>query len=638
MSYLYILFIFILLFLKSNGNYNTLISNQSLESDIHHALRKLPVSKYSRIIFPYENDFKDYVITANFACSTICPIAIVVPQNIKDISIIVKFVYNRIKTHKDIVIISTKGGGHGYTCQSLSFNSILIDLRQFKSIELFDKHENQNNPYIKLGAGLNFKEVLKYLNKHNKYLTLIHGQCTEVGITGFTLHGGVHFGALSEFFGLGCDNIKSLTMISANGSIVELNTNNCSIDSITGDLDACNDLFTSMSGAGSSFGIVVSMSLNLHHISNLSTALSVLTVNASNSTIAANAIISYLNSFSPSVSVTLFGLDAFFKAYLFVAKFAENSINSLIVNDLRNVFNDLCRLDRKTNVKIHFVVEIGWISGNMSSYNNLTTNITQIQSNMQSWLSTFESKEVLTIREWILTSSTWSVPSYDLVWGFGHSYGAASISVDEDNTYIALATALIDYKQHIQIGYCSDCVFVIHKVINGIRGYQTQSSNSFNPFRVNVSLWIELDCGHFHSQRHSWSNCSEYIDDIQRNLDSSIPNGHRLHYPNVPNLVTKDWESQYYGDEGFSRLQLTKDVWDPFNIFSTRQGVYPTSSSNSELHDRSSSYSLLTATGRASACYPSNIVRYKILSAVKGGLLTIFNCFKRILSRIFKLN
>ena len=42
----------------------------------------------------------------------------------------------------------------------------------------------------------------------------------------------------------------------------------------------------------------------------------------------------------------------------------------------------------------------------------------------------------------------------------------------------------------------------------------------------------------------------------------------RFHYPNVPNLHTHMWESQYFSRAGYERLQAIKSIWDREGVFS----------------------------------------------------------------------
>ena len=141
---------------------------------------------------------------------------------------------------------------------------------------------------------------------------------------------------------------------------------------------------------------------------------------------------------------------------------------------------------------------------------------------------------------------------------------------------------------HVQkdTGKCSDCVIVFHRIgenlKNKVSGGDTQGLNdrrvyteSFNPFRQNGSLWVEMDCGHFFPQRDSWPACSRFIDDAQAAFDHSIPLSSKSHYPNVPNLATESWREQYYGAEGYKLLQEVKQVWDPSDVFHHAQSVSP---------------------------------------------------------------
>ena len=227
--------------------------------------------------------------------------------------------------------------------------------------------------------------------------------------------------------------------------------------------------------------------------------------------------------------------------------------------------------------------------------------------------STTPTAIVGTVRNWLLTDGTWSVPSYDLVWGAGHSYGGATIIVDKEYEEITIEQSFERMKLHEnkRTGKCSDCVLVFHRIGEKLRSgnkranpknfieernrrdhvaqinVQSEGSNSrdieiedtdlrfesFNPFRQNGSLWVEIDCGHFYPKRDSWPACSSFISESQKQLDDIVPRNRSAHYPNVPNLNTADWKEQYYGAEGYRFLQKMKYIWDPNNFFYHAQSV-----------------------------------------------------------------
>jgi FAD/FMN-containing dehydrogenase len=110
-------------------------------------------------------------------------------------------------------------------------DGILIDMQNFDHI-----HVSGN--VVNVGAGLTFEKVFKVLNKNDR--TIIHGQCLQVGVVGYTIHGGVHFGSLSNVYGLGSDNVVGVSMVLYNGSVVDIYTNNdnsieCLVDNVIGD-------------------------------------------------------------------------------------------------------------------------------------------------------------------------------------------------------------------------------------------------------------------------------------------------------------------------------------------------------------------------------------------------------------------
>ena len=99
--------------------------------------------------------------------------------------------------------------------------------------------------------------------------------------------------------------------------------------------------------------------------------------------------------------------------------------------------------------------------------------------------------------------------------------------------------------------FCSDCVVVLHRVGEGLALKRTANITSFSQSRSNVSLWSELDCGVFYRQSKNWQACSKWIDETQIALDDAASGFDSFHYPNVPNLATKNWEYAYYSSKTY---------------------------------------------------------------------------------------
>ena len=186
------------------------------------------------------------------------------------------------------------------------------DTRTGDNIVSDDSHDSDSDDFsVTIGTGFTWGEILKYLKSVNKDLITVHGQCTSVGVAGFALHGGVHFGGLSELYGLASDNILGLTAVIANSSAIELTATTCVIDGINVVYsEECRGLFFAFRGAGSSFGIVTSLTLKLHTQPKLFSALSILSLNIEEPSSAQKMISAYMENI-PEEGNLFFSFDFF---------------------------------------------------------------------------------------------------------------------------------------------------------------------------------------------------------------------------------------------------------------------------------------------------------------------------------------
>jgi FAD/FMN-containing dehydrogenase len=141
--------------------------------------------------------------------------------------------------------IAIKGGGHHAAGHASTDGGVLLDLTGLRAIEV-----NPEQRYAVAQAGLTWA--------HFDQVTQAFGlACTGpivsmTGIAGFTLGGG--FGWVHRKIGLGCDSLKSATVVTADGNLVTAN-------------EADNgDLFWGLRGSGWNFGVVTSMEFQLHPI------------------------------------------------------------------------------------------------------------------------------------------------------------------------------------------------------------------------------------------------------------------------------------------------------------------------------------------------------------------------------------
>ena len=377
------------------------IIDKSFELSLSSLFEEYNVSS-SIIFYPNTLEYRNSVKLANQRCEIYCPDIVLLPKTVFDITNVMRMVYFTIVNQNTSISVSVKGGGHSYTCQSMKNDGILVDMQNFDHI-----HVSGN--VVNVGAGLVFKKVFKVLNKNDR--TIIHGQCLDVGIVGFTIHGGVHFGSLSNLYGLGSDNLVGATMVMYNGSIVDVYTNNdnsveCLVDNVIGDNEQCNLLMRGLKGAGSSFGIVTSLDLRLVKSSHLRTALTIITIDTTDLVNADKVFQSYISKFPSEIfSLTFFGLDEYFKAYFFVIKFAKNRLAAM-----QNKFYNLFKKYKATS--IHFIVEVSWVDNSDTA--NPSYKLHPLLKELNKDLELSQSK-LLELRPWFVSTEPWSVPSYESV-------------------------------------------------------------------------------------------------------------------------------------------------------------------------------------------------------------------------------
>ena len=90
-------------------------------------------------------------------------------------------------------------------------------MRQMNKVEIVSPHA------VRLGPGSTWERVLS-LVPPDQY-TLIHGQCTSVGVGGFVLGGGINVVGTSERYGSGAHHVLQYTMVDAKGNILQVQCN-----------------------------------------------------------------------------------------------------------------------------------------------------------------------------------------------------------------------------------------------------------------------------------------------------------------------------------------------------------------------------------------------------------------------------
>eukprot|EP01053_Blabericola_migrator_P006310 Blabericola_migrator_1__6309@NODE_3185_length_1967_cov_4_356842_g1992_i0_p1_GENE_NODE_3185_length_1967_cov_4_356842_g1992_i0NODE_3185_length_1967_cov_4_356842_g1992_i0_p1_ORF_typecomplete_len483_score42_42FAD_binding_4/PF01565_23/1_2e34BBE/PF08031_12/7_5e05_NODE_3185_length_1967_cov_4_356842_g1992_i01051553 len=153
---------------------------------------------------------------------------------------------------QDNRVVTARSGGHSYGGFSHGMNNgVVVDLRDINhlSIDIF-------NEVVDFGPGVRLGKLLTQLDRAGRYVVPA-GTCPSVGVTGLTLGGGQ--GPLAPFYGMMSDNVLSMEVVLADGSITTIGPYNLP------------DLFRAMRGAGAgNFAIVTSMKMRIYKVTQLS--------------------------------------------------------------------------------------------------------------------------------------------------------------------------------------------------------------------------------------------------------------------------------------------------------------------------------------------------------------------------------
>lgn len=137
---------------------------------------------------------------------------------------------------EEAVDIAVKGGGHSTAGTSSSDGGLVIDLSRMNRVTV-----NRTSQTITAQGGATWKEVDEEGALHN--LRTVGGTVNHTGVGGLTL--GAGYGWLSGQYGLTIDNLLSVNIVLANGSIV------------TASATEHPELFWGLRGAGYNFGVAV---------------------------------------------------------------------------------------------------------------------------------------------------------------------------------------------------------------------------------------------------------------------------------------------------------------------------------------------------------------------------------------------
>jgi FAD/FMN-containing dehydrogenase len=173
------------------------------------------------------------------------PAIVVEAASVEDVQATVTF------ARRNKVRLTVKNGGHSYMGYCLNEGGIVLDLAGMKGCLI-----DPDNMTIKMEGGLIWKEAY-YKYREDPSLIVVGGQCPTVGVSGFTLGGGLS--PFSRSYGLACDNLLEMTIVTYDGKVVTVSRDDKD--------EKKQDLFWALTGGGGgNFGVTVSMTCKIHKL------------------------------------------------------------------------------------------------------------------------------------------------------------------------------------------------------------------------------------------------------------------------------------------------------------------------------------------------------------------------------------
>ena len=168
------------------------------------------------------------------------PLAVVYCQSATDVSRTILW------ARQNKVRIAARSGGHSYAGYSTT-PGVVIDVSRLASITV-----NAAAGTAGIGAGARLMDVYRELAARG--VTIPAGSCPSVGIAGLVLGGGVGFAGRK--LGLTCDNLRSFTMVTADGVVRPCNPQRNP-----------NLFWAGRGGGGGNFGIATRFTFTTHPVS-----------------------------------------------------------------------------------------------------------------------------------------------------------------------------------------------------------------------------------------------------------------------------------------------------------------------------------------------------------------------------------
>ena len=156
----------------------------------------------------------------------------------------VRDVARTIRFGRDLGLeIAVRGGGHSVAGMALTDGGVVVDLRRMNAVTV-----DPGARTARVGGGATMSHLDRAAEPYG--LATTGGRVSTTGVGGFVLGGGA--GWLDRTFGLACDNLLSVELVTADG------------DTVRASGEENRELFWALHGGGGNFGVATSFTLRLH--------------------------------------------------------------------------------------------------------------------------------------------------------------------------------------------------------------------------------------------------------------------------------------------------------------------------------------------------------------------------------------
>ncbi|MFC7046518.1 FAD-binding oxidoreductase [Halobacteriaceae archaeon GCM10025711] len=143
------------------------------------------------------------------------------------------------------LLVAVRGGGHNVAGSAVCDGGIVVDLSEMTGVRV-----DPDSKTARVEAGATWADVDHETQTFG--LATPGGVVSDTGVAGLTLGGGM--GHLRRKYGLSCDNLRSVDLVTADGEF------------LTASEDEHPDLFWGVRGGGGNFGVVTSFEFDLHPV------------------------------------------------------------------------------------------------------------------------------------------------------------------------------------------------------------------------------------------------------------------------------------------------------------------------------------------------------------------------------------